>query len=181
MANPFEVFWNTLKSMADMDEKKPMHVGEVMACWTYYAAIKEMSNYEEMALNTTTDQKVKDVLVEAYQMSQSQVERMEKLLIQEGIPLPPTSPKKPNSSPDDIPPGVKATDDELVNGLSVKLAVGIVECASAQAQAIRNDVGMLWAEFQSEMLTFSAKLKPFMQKRGWLKVPPYYHPPGESS
>ncbi|MCD8508625.1 MAG: DUF3231 family protein [Bacillus sp. (in: Bacteria)] len=55
-----------------------------------------------------------------------------------------------------------------------------MECASGQAQAIRNDVGMLWAEFQSEMLTFSAKLKPFMRKRGWLKVPPYYQPQGDS-
>ncbi|MCD8508626.1 MAG: DUF3231 family protein [Bacillus sp. (in: Bacteria)] len=106
MANPFEVFWNTMKSMANMDGKTPMHVGEVMACWTYYAAIKEMTNFEEMALNTTADQEVKDVLEEGYKMCLSQVERMEKLLVQEGIPLPPTSPKKPKSSPEDIPPGV---------------------------------------------------------------------------
>lgn len=24
-----------------------------------------------------------------------------------------------------------------------------------------------------------AILKPIMKKRGWIKIPPYYHPPGE--
>ncbi|MDQ0254485.1 hypothetical protein J2S74_001864 [Evansella vedderi] len=179
MPNPFEAFWNTLKTMTDNDPKLPLHVGEVMAFWTYLTAIKEMLRYEEVGLNSTTDDEVHEMLNDAYKLCDSQSDRLETFLIKEGIPLPELSSPKPNSSPKDIPPGVKITDNELANGVSIKIAVAIVECATGQAQSTRSDVGMIWAEFQSEMLTFSATLKSLMRKRGWLKIPPYYYPSGE--
>ncbi|HJV15903.1 MAG TPA: hypothetical protein VJ546_00695 [Bacillales bacterium] len=61
------------------------------------------------------------------------------------IPLPAHSAPKPRSAINAIPPGTMITDDELVNGVSIKIAASIVECATGQAQAIRSDVGMIWA------------------------------------
>ncbi|WP_332697809.1 DUF3231 family protein [Halalkalibacter lacteus] len=111
-------------------------------------------------------------------MCKEQSDRLEKFLIKEGVSLPQTSPPKPDSSPIDVPLGVKMTDDELANGLAIKVAASLVECATGQAQAIRNDVGMMWAEFQAELLVFSATLRKVKKKRGWLKIPPAYHPAG---
>jgi hypothetical protein len=179
MPNPFEAFWNTLKAMKS-DIKKPIHVGEVMAFWVYLTALQEMLRYEEIGLNTTNDDEVIDMLNDAYKMCKSQAGRLEDFFIKEGIPLPEHSAPKPRSTPNAISPGIIITDDELVNGVSIKIAFSIVECASVQAQAIRSDVGMIWAEFQSEMLTFSATLKALMAKRGWLKIPPYYYPSGST-
>lgn len=180
MPNPFEGFWNILKSTMEHDKESPLHVGEVMICWTYYTAMKEMLRFEEAGLNTTTDEEVIEMLEDAYKMCKNQSERLEKFLIKEGVPLPDTSPALPKSSPDDIPLGVKMSDDELSNGIGVKIATSIVECATGQAQSIRSDVGMMWAEFQAELLTFSATLRTLKQKRGWLKIPPYFQPPGKS-
>jgi hypothetical protein len=138
-----------------------------------------MLRFEEIGLNTTTDDEVKVMLNDAYKLCKSQADRLEAFLKKEGIPLPATTPPKPNSSPNHIPAGVRFTDDELANGVSIKVALGIVECATGQVQSIRTDVGLMWIEFQSEMLAFSATLKSMLRQRGWLKVPPFFYPPSE--
>ncbi|WP_227937329.1 DUF3231 family protein [Alkalihalobacillus deserti] len=180
MSNPFEAFWDILKSSSDNDkgQETPMHIGEVMTCWTYFTAMKEMLRFEEVGLNTTTDSDVVKLLKDAYKMCKEQSDRLEKFLIKEGVPLPHTSPPKPDSSPLDVPQGVKMTDDELANSLAIKVAASLVECARGQAQAIRNDIGMMWAEFQAELLVFSTTLRTLKKQRGWLKIPPAYHPAG---
>ena len=33
-------------------------------------------------------------------------------------------------------------------------------------------------KFQTELLTFGTPLQALMKKRGWIRVPPYYYPPG---
>ncbi|WP_261176540.1 DUF3231 family protein [Anaerobacillus sp. CMMVII] len=99
-------------------------------------------------------------------------------MIKEGVPLPPVPDKKPLSEPDEIPLGAKLTDNEIANGVSLKIAMAAVECAMANSQSIRTDVGLMWLEFYTEMLTFGATTKTLLRKRGWIKVPPYYYPPG---
>lgn len=181
MPNPFEAVWSLLKTGLDNGPKTPLHVGEVMGCWTYLTALVEMLRFEEIGLNTTTDDEVKEMLNDAYKLCKAQADRLESFLKEEGIPLPETSAPKPNSSPQNIPAGARITDEELANGVSIKVALAIVECATGQAQSIRLDVGIMWAEFQSEMLTFSASLKQMLRQRGWLKTPPFYYVTGASN
>ncbi len=45
MSNPFEAFWNILKSSSG--QESPLHIGEVMTCWTYFTAMKDMLRFEE--------------------------------------------------------------------------------------------------------------------------------------
>lgn len=85
---------------------------------------------------------------------------------------------KPKSNSDGIPFGTKMTDDEIANIVSVKLAAAITFCATAASQSVRNDVGMMFLEFQTETMRYSILLKSVMKKRGWLKYPPEYVPPG---
>ena len=178
MVNRFEAFWNTFKTLVDNEPKSPLHVGEVMAIWTYQTILLEAVRYEEVALNTTTDDEVKELIIDAKKLCENQSQRLANFMVKEGIPLPPSPQPKPLSEPNDVPLGVKLTDDEIMNGISLKIAAAAMECAAAISQSIRSDVGLFWTDFFIEMITFGATTKTLMRKRGWLKVPPYYSPPG---
>ncbi len=180
MSNPFEAIWNVLKTSIDnVDEtKSPLHVIEVGDCWKYIAMVEEFIRYEEVGLNTTTDDEVREMLVDAVKLCEEQVKQLSKFMKEEGIPLPDVTSSKPNSKSKEIPLGVKLTDDELTNGMAFKLVNCMKSCAKAQADAIRNDVGIMWFQFYTQWVTYGATLKTLMRKRGWIKVPPYYYPPG---
>lgn len=180
MTNPLEAIWNTLKMSLDhIDEQEaPLHVIEVGDCWKYITILQEFIRYEEISLNTTTDDEVREMLVDIMKLCESQAERLSVFMKQEGIPLPNVTPAKPKSRPNDIPLGVKLSDDEIVNGVSFKLVICMQQCAKGQADAIRFDVGKVWLEFFLEWVTFGATIKTLSRKRGWIKVPPYYYPPG---
>lgn len=176
--NVFEAVVNTMKTFVDDEPKAPLHIGEAMICWLYLATINEGNTFVQSALNTTTDDEVIEMLNDAQKMCKSQISRLETFMKNEGVQLPDVTQEKPKSEPSDVPLGVKMTDDEITNGVSVKLASANVACANAQSQSIRNDFAIMFVQFQAEQLTFSATLKTLMRKRGWIKVPPYYYPPG---
>jgi hypothetical protein len=178
MANVFEAMLNTVKALVDDEPKTPLHVGEAFNCWLYYTAMHEALGYEEEALNMTTDQQAREMLEDAISTCGAQVKKLEQFLTREGVPLPALPAGKPKSDANAVPLGVKRTDDEIANGVSAKVAYMNSMCATTQSSAIRNDVGLMFMEFQAELLTFGATLKSLMRKKGWLRVPPYFVPPG---
>ncbi|MEH7885339.1 DUF3231 family protein [Bacillus sp. JJ1609] len=180
MSNPFEAIWNMLKISIDTtnEPKSPLHIIEAGDCWTYLTLMVEFIRYEEAGLNTTTDDEVREMLNDVIQLCESQVQKLNEFMKKEGIPLPDATSAKPNSDPNDIPLGVKLTDDELANGVAFKLVTCLQACSKGQADAIRDDIGIMWLQFYLEWAMFGSTLKTLMRKRGWLKVPPYYYSPG---
>nr|WP_275899606.1 DUF3231 family protein [Bacillus piscicola] len=175
-----EAVWNVFKTQIDnTDEPKaPLHVIEVGDLWKYVTSVEEFIRYEEVGLNTTTDDEVTEMLNDIVKTCESQVKRVSQFMREEGIPLPDVTSAKPKSSPNDIPLGVKLTDNEITNGVAFKLITCLKLCAKSQGDAIRNDISIMWLQFYAEWVTIGATLKTLMRKRGWLKVPPYYYPPG---
>ena len=173
-----EAVKNVVQSLIDDEPKSPLHVGEVMSCWLFLALSAETQVQTEAGINSTIDPELRKALHEAVGMFKSQKEQLTAFLRLEGVPLPPTSESKPISDPNQVPLGVKLTDDELANSLKKKITMAITNCANGSAQTIRNDVGMMLAKFMQEHITFLAILKSQMRKRGWLKVAPPYYPPG---
>ncbi|MRH42125.1 DUF3231 family protein [Aquibacillus halophilus] len=180
MPNPFEAVWNSLKLAIDnTDEpKSPLHVIEVGDCWKYVTMVEEFIRYEEIGLNTSSDDEIIEMLTDAVQLCESHVKKMSQFMRQEGISLPDVTSSKPNSDSKEVPLGVKLTDSEISNGIAFKLVICMQHCAKGQADSLRNDMGMMWLNFYSEWVTFRSTLKTLMRKRGWIKVPPYYYPPG---
>lgn len=178
MPNVFEAVMNLLKAQADDEPKPPLHLGEVMAFWTYQALLEEAATYEMIALNMTDDHDLHGAVSDAIQMCRQQGDRLRVFLQEEGVPLPPVSEAKPKSDPLAVPMGVKLLDSEIANGVALKVVSAITLCASGVTQAIRDDVGAMWLRFQAEQLIYGVTLKKLMKKRGWLKIPPYYLPPG---
>jgi hypothetical protein len=177
---------NTLKTLVDdkpkplsHDEpKSPLHVGEVMDCWTYLIILQEAIDFAKVGINTTMDDEVRNMLREAIDMCESQVARLKDFMRNEGIPLPSLSPPKPKSEPDAVPLGVKMADGELANSIALKVSGAVLSATAAATKSIRRDVAMMWVQFQSEQMTFGGTLKAMMRRRGWIKIPPSYYPPG---
>lgn len=86
---------------------------------------------------------------------------------------------KPITDPREIPAGVKLTDEEIANGLAIKIIAMSTQAVTAATQCVRTDVGAMWVQFLNETLLYGTTLKTKMRKRGWAKIPPAYAPPGK--
>lgn len=178
MPNVLEALSTTMNALMEKDPDQPLHIGEAMACWVYLGSLKESVVMEQAALNTTVDEELRHILHQAIDMCNSQAKRLEDFMRSEGVPLPPSSPNRPESDPASIPLGVKSTDAEIANAAALKVSTAVIASATSAAQAVRNDVGLMWTEFQAEQLTFGVTLKNVMRNRGWLIPPPPFTPPG---
>jgi hypothetical protein len=178
MTNILESVKDLLQLKFDKEPKAPLHVGEVMSCWMYLALMDEATIYLQIGLNTTNDDEVKNLLIDSKKQCETHANRFKDLMKAEGIHHPPTSEPRPDSEPNSIPLGAKLTDEEIMNGLSLKTATAVVHCATAASQVIRVDIGAAFTHCLLEKLKFGSSLREVMRKRGWIKVPPYYYPPG---
>lgn len=178
MPNIFEAIFDYIKTTYDNEPKSRLHIGEAMGCWLYFTALAEEVPVLEASLNTTTDDELIKLLKKAKNLGEHQINILKSFMINEGIPLSQVSESKPKSDPNNVPLGVKATDEEIANFISAKVAANIVMSSTNMSQCIRNDISLMWARFHTEKLVYGMELKTAMRKRGWLKVPPYYFPPG---
>jgi hypothetical protein len=178
MVSILESAITTIKSLTDEEKPQPLHVGEVMACWVYLAGLEIAKVTVQAGINTTNDEELKTMLKEDMELNHGQRERLYDFMLKEGITLPPAHENMPHAEPNSIPLGVKLTDDLLANELSLKIVTLIIRAAGANAESIRTDFGLMFLHFQAEKVIFGAKLKQLMIKRGWIKVPPLFIPPG---
>ncbi|HJV17728.1 MAG TPA: DUF3231 family protein [Bacillales bacterium] len=178
MPDVIQAINKVIQSYVDNESKPPLHVGEVMSCWSYLSELADEQVHSEAGINSTTDPELRKAFFEVVKMFKSQKERIIAFMLSEGVQLPPLSESKPQSNPRDVPLGVKLSDNELANSLNIKIVILISFCANAITQSVRNDVTLLWLEYLQEYMTFGATLKDLVKRRGWLKVPPSYYAPG---
>ncbi|GAE33702.1 DUF3231 family protein [Halalkalibacter akibai] len=178
MPNIIEAVKAAFNAIIDDEPKPPLNIIEASYSWLYYSIVKEAIAFEEVGLNTTSDDELKGILTDAIKMCAAHAEEIETLLRNEGVTLPPVSEPKPHTDHNDIPPGVKLTDEEITNGLAMKILAMTTKSALAAAECVRMDVGARYVQFFNEAAVFGATLKSKMRKRGWAKIPPAYNPPG---
>ncbi|PKR85016.1 DUF3231 family protein [Heyndrickxia camelliae] len=178
MTNLFESTKDYLKTLVDHEEKNPLHVGEVNHMWVLLTMMEEGIGVYQTGLNTTNDDDLIHAIRNGEQQSKATAQQIRIFLKKEGIPLPETSAEKPQSDPNSVPLGVKQTDEELANLVSAKVAAQITLIGQALACSVRNDVCELFLNIQYELLKYGSSFKTLMRRNGWIKVPPYYYPPG---
>jgi hypothetical protein len=176
----FDSFKSLIGSLTDEEPKPPLHTGEVMSLWTLLTVYQEGQMIYNVALNTTQDPELLHAVHNAVKESRECIHALEQFFKTEGIPLPSPSDQKPDSSPDQIPFGVRFTDEELANLIVGKITSCIAICGQAIAQCLRNDVGIVLLRQMAVLLNFGIPYKSLMRKRGWLKTPPEYSPPGKA-
>lgn len=180
LGNMFQTAISVIESLTD-NHKTPLHVGEVMACWTYLAFVSNIVIFEEVALNSVTDPEIKAFIMNSKEVAESHKEQLSKFMANETIPLPPIPKDKPKVDPTTVPLGVKFTEDEIINTLVVNFVFAADTCAAAASQCLRVDVGLMFLNFQTDKLALGYKAKDILNRRGWLKVPPFYNPSIEGS
>ncbi|WP_096200376.1 DUF3231 family protein [Bacillus sp. FJAT-45350] len=178
MPNIIEMLSSTFNTIVDDEPKLQINIVEASYCWFYYGIVKEAIAFEEIGLNTTDDDELKGILTDAVKLCSKQSKKLEQFMRKEGVALPPVSEPKPFSDPKDIPPGVKLTEEEIANGLAMKILAMTTKSSLGVAECVRKDVGAMWFQFFNETVIFGATLKTKMRKRGWAKLPPAYTPPG---
>ncbi|MBB6635048.1 DUF3231 family protein [Cohnella thailandensis] len=178
MANVMEAVTQIFKTLVNDQPEPPIHAGEVMDLWKYAAYIEEAIVLEQIGRNTTIDNDLLKLLDEAVTICSAQSERIQKMMEEFGIPIPPMPSDKPKSEAGAVPAGARMTDDEIANILAAKLLLVTKECCRSMLEAVRSDLGLMWANMLYEQAKFGANLKVKMRERGWLKSPPAYYPPG---
>ncbi|HYF90726.1 MAG TPA: DUF3231 family protein [Symbiobacteriaceae bacterium] len=157
--------------------KDPLHVGEVMTLWTCYIGVAESRAICLLLTNHTKDAGLRETIEHfVNDVETPMIDRLEGLLLQEGIALPSITGDKPKADESTIPMGAKLTDAEVANLLVVKLEGMLTVCHTGLIQSLRPDVGRMFYAFQSHLLAQGYTLKQLMQKRGWLRQPPIYYP-----
>lgn len=178
MPNYVEVLRSMFNTIVDDEPKLTINIIEASYCWLYYGIVKEALSFEEAALNTTTDDELKGMIQDAIKLCSDHAKELEQFMRKEGISLPPVSEPKPYTDPKEIPLGVKLNDNEISNGIALKMIAMSTNASTAAAQCVRTDVGVMWVQFLNETLAYGMTLKTKMRKRGWAKIPPAYAPPG---
>src|SRR5699024_6054617 len=168
---------DVIGSLTD-NHKDPMHVGETMACWTYYTFVSQIISHEEIGLNTTTDSKLAKLYQDAYKVTTSHKNELSELMRQEGIPLSDASATKPDSNPEARPLGAQFTHSELINTLNINFVIAADLCATAARQSLRTEIPLIVLKFERDKLSLGLTAKEIRRWKGWRKVPPASYPPG---
>lgn len=119
-----------------------------------------------------------DSITDAIRLCKDHEKQLRDFMRAEGVNLPSVTEPKPLTDAADIPPGVKLTNEEIANGLALKIIALSQQAALGATQSVRTDIGSMWMQFLNETLIYGSTLKVKMRKRGWAKLPPAYSPPG---
>jgi hypothetical protein len=172
--NLFEVMKDAFKPFMDGD-KKPLHVGEVMNLWFYLHGTEQTLRYEQHAYNLALDPELKEKISDIIEnVHRPMIKELTQFFKDEGIPLPDVGAEKLIGDYKALPEGARMNDEEIANLIAYNLVVGITSATRGITEAVRSDVGYLFAKYHMMKITFSLTFKALMQEKGWLRVPPYY-------
>lgn len=174
--NILQVAYDTFKPFIE-GEKRSLNVLEVSNLWMFLAISNNTLRNEELAINTVQDNELKKILMDAREIHKTVAEEINKLLKQEGAPLPQDTPEKPVvAEVKNIPQGAKLNDEEIANLISFNLLLGINYSARGLTESIDAGVGYIFFKVIVKKTILGMALKSLMQKRDWLRVAPVYKP-----
>lgn len=153
---------------------QPMHYGEIIGCWAFMGANNGLVSAYEAFINQTGDKDLVDFLKESVKMMRSEATEVGKLLIANGIAVPPTLPERPSASLDDIPVGVRFMDPEISGAVSMNVGQGLVSCSQVMGQCLREDIAVMFGKFHMERAKLGGKLLALNKEKGWIIPPPLH-------
>ncbi|MFS0636049.1 DUF3231 family protein [Mesobacillus foraminis] len=152
---------------------EPLHAGEVYNLWTHLFELKGLLVTMQVLNNHAGDHDLKAFLD---QFSEScikeEAEKVETILKENGIRLPPAPPDRPMVNVDDIPAGARFHDPEISVLVGQMLMAGKLFCSYVMSIAIREDIGEMYDQFHSKRTEYHGKLLKMNKDKGWLVPPP---------
>jgi hypothetical protein len=158
------------------DKKRLLNVGEVMNLWFFLSGSLQTLRNEQVAYNTVQDEELKEKIEDAVNnLYRPSIKELSEFLTKEGVPLPNQTPEEPIGDFRTIPEGAKLSDVEVAQLMSFNLALAMTYATRGLTESIRADVGLIFANILTKRAAFNLTFRQLLVKKGWLKVPPYYH------
>lgn len=153
-------------------QDEPMHYGEIYTTWMHLLTNNGLISGYQLYLNHSGDTDLKKLIEEAIEGLKNEAKQLEELLKANGIALPPALPDRPSVKLEDIPVGAKYSDPEMGASIAKDVAIGVVACSQAMVQCIREDIAMMYAQFNMAKTQFGAKVLRLNKEKGWIIPPP---------
>lgn len=153
---------------------EPLHYGEVFSIWTNVATNNGLIAAYQTFINHTGDEDLAKIIDESIECMKDENKQLEVILKINGIGLPPAPPERPEARLEDIPVGARFNDPEISAALSMNSSAGLVACSQVMAMCIREDIALMFGQFQLKKVQIGAKLLRLNKNKGWLVPPPLH-------
>lgn len=152
-----------------------LHYGEVYNIWTHLSKAKGclvkyqilINHCEDCELSSFIKSMIDNVII-------PEIEKMESILKDNGINIPPTPQEKPKADFDNIPIGARFQDPEIASCVSNDISMNLVASSQIIALSIREDIGKLFATHHMQLVKYGHDLMNIIKKKGWLVKPPLH-------
>ncbi|MGO4500824.1 DUF3231 family protein [Paenibacillus sp. 2RAB27] len=151
---------------------EPLHYGEIFSVWQASTVAKGAVSCYQAYLNHSGDKELKKVLDDLIDQAKLEIKELDKILVDNGIPSIPMLPERPSVKLEDIPVGARFTDPEISAKIAADASLGLVACSQAMGQAIREDIGALFAKYHITKTALGLKILEMSKEKGWLIPPP---------
>ncbi|MDR6552890.1 DUF3231 family protein [Paenibacillus qinlingensis] len=151
---------------------EPLHYGEIYSVWQASTVAKGALSCYQAYLNHSGDKELKKILDGLIDQAKLEIKELDKILVDNGIPPIPMLPERPSVKLEDIPVGARFSDPEISAKIAADASLGLVACSQAMGQAIREDIGALFAKYHITKAAQGLKILEMSKDKGWLVPPP---------
>lgn len=155
-------------------KNEPMHYGEVISAWMFLFSAQGLYSGYQLYLNHAGDKDLQKLIEESIEQTKNEIEKVEELLKENGIGIPPSAPERPKAMIEEIPVGAKFADQEIATTMAKDNALGLVECSKIIGQCIREDIAAIFVQFHTQKVALGGKFLRLIKEKGWLIPPPLH-------
>lgn len=150
-----------------------LHYGEVFNIWAHLSKAKGCLVKYQLLINHCEDKELAAwIKTLTDNVVIPEIKKMETILKDNGIDIPPTPKEKPKADYDSIPIGARFMDAEIASCVSNDLKMNLVACSQIIGLSIREDIGKMFAMHHAELVKYGHDLLNLTKKKGWLVKPP---------
>jgi hypothetical protein len=166
---------DTIKSLND-NQERPVHAGEAMSCWIYQTQLDGVLGYCEIAINLTKDPDILNTINKSHDLSLRHKEMLNNFMKKEQITPSDGYVQRPEVDTATIPDALKQTEKDIINTIQINATVAFGLTATALSQCLRKDLQIIFFKIMTDVMIFNQEMSTLSEKRGWLRIPPAYHP-----
>lgn len=153
--------------------EEPFHSGEIYHLWQYLYDLKLSGVILQVYMNHSNDKKLKDfidnLLEHGYEEEHGKIEFILKEI---GVRLPPAPPDRPHVDVKDIPAGARMNDDEISRLILDELRQKMIQCSYLISLLTNESIIELFAHFHTHKINEMNKLILLIKENGWYIQPP---------
>ncbi|MFC5449813.1 DUF3231 family protein [Paenibacillus aestuarii] len=151
---------------------EPLHYGEIYDIWQFSMAAKGCVSANRACQYHAGDKDLKKIIGDIINQAELEISECDSILIDNGIMPPPALPDRPETKLEDIPVGVRFSDQEIAAMLGAATSVSLIACSQIMGKVTREDIGALFTKYHTTKAAIGLKILKMSKEKGWLIPPP---------